>query len=144
MAPAGTVLVVEDDVALASVLTDYLLHELGYQVVVARDGAQARAALLAPEPYGLIFLDFHVPLLDVFELVETIRSSPQHEGTPVVLITAYSPAAPPPGRRLSRILQRLRDLPIDGWLTKPFGLDDVERILRDLGLSGRPGARAGG
>jgi CheY-like chemotaxis protein len=56
----GTVLVVEDNEDLRRV-TVSLLHDLGYNTMVARNGIEALAVLRAGEPVDLLFSDIVMP-----------------------------------------------------------------------------------
>lgn len=81
------VLVVDDDQAVAEMLSRYLSKE-GFEVSVAFDALQAIAALEAT-PVDAVVTDLMMPHLDGRALVRHIRSTPATHEIPVILITAF-------------------------------------------------------
>jgi DNA-binding response OmpR family regulator len=101
-----SILIVEDDIALASITADYLrLHnfsvELAHDGVAARECIQSRVG--SAYPYSLIILDVMLPGVDGLELCRELRRS--GVTTPIVILTA-------------------RDDDIDIVLGLEFGADD--------------------
>ena len=80
---SGRILVVDDDVALAEMISIVLRGE-GYTPVQAFDGAQALAAIEASLP-DLVLLDVMLPGLDGIEVCSRIRES---SGVPIIMLTA--------------------------------------------------------
>jgi CheY-like chemotaxis protein len=80
-------LVVEDDGAIAYLLR-FLLERHGWQVSVAEDGLQAMQAIEQGEPPRLVLLDAMLPVHDGLTLLARLRSLPQWQGVPVVMLTA--------------------------------------------------------
>lgn len=78
-----TVLIVDDEMALRSVLT-YALSEFGYRVLEASNGLQALDVLESNE-VDLVISDITMPEMDGFELVENI-----HKLYPKMLIQLVS------------------------------------------------------
>lgn len=105
------ILVVEDNVGLASVLFDNLTHE-GFDVTVVHDGSLAvpRAKELAPD---LILLDVMLPGEDGFSVCRSLR---QLRRTPIVMLTAK-------GQKEDRVLGL--KLGADDYVTKPFDLEEL-------------------
>ncbi|MBK9031287.1 MAG: response regulator [Myxococcales bacterium] len=69
---AETILVAEDEDALRRLVTA-ILAELGYQVLAARDGADAlRVAAAHPGPIHLLFTDFAMPKMNGLALATTL------------------------------------------------------------------------
>jgi len=81
-------MVVEDDPAIRSVLTD-LLGAIGYRVVPAESAEKALDLLRAISP-DLILTDVHMGAMSGVELVRRVKSDPRHEFTPVVVLSAIS------------------------------------------------------
>lgn len=117
--PVGdaTVLVVDDDVAIQSVLKRLLSAE-GLQVVIASDGRDALKAIEELQP-DLVLLDVLMPELDGFAVCRTLKSDPDTMLTPVVLLTA-----------LGAVDDRVRGIEAgaDDFLSKPF--ERVELLAR--------------
>jgi DNA-binding response OmpR family regulator/cellulose synthase/poly-beta-1,6-N-acetylglucosamine synthase-like glycosyltransferase len=80
------ILLVEDNFTFRE-LASYTLSSMGYEVAVAKDGAEAllRVDELAPD---LIVSDVMMPQLNGFELVKALRSNPETESIPIILLTA--------------------------------------------------------
>ncbi len=79
----GRVLVVDDDLALAEMLS-IVLQQDGLDVVHVADGAAALAAFRETRP-DLVLLDLMLPGLDGVEVCRRIRAE---SGVPIVMLTA--------------------------------------------------------
>ena len=77
------IMLVEDNEAIIMGL-EYLLSQEGYQVVTARNMAQAEE-LLARRDVGLVLLDIGLPDGDGFELCRKVKREGQ---TPVIFLTS--------------------------------------------------------
>jgi DNA-binding response OmpR family regulator len=125
---AKTILVVDDEQRLVSLIESYLSQE-GYRVVCAADGRQALQAAGREQP-DLIVLDVMMPEMDGYEFMRRHR---QEADTPIILLTA-----------------RVEDdekvigleLGADDYVTKPFRPRElVARIRSVLRRSGKAGGR---
>jgi two-component system chemotaxis sensor kinase CheA len=85
-AAAKRVLVVDDSVTTRS-LEKTILEAAGYDVMTARDGADAWQ-LLQQQGADLVVSDIEMPRMDGFALTEAIRSSKRFRDLPVILLTA--------------------------------------------------------
>jgi DNA-binding response OmpR family regulator len=112
-------LVVEDDCALAEVLT-YSLRQLGYAVDRADDGAAADT-ILRHEHFDLIVLDLGLPKLDGLEVLRRLRA--QDSPTPVLILSARDADE-----------QRVQGLDsgADDYLVKPFSINELVARVRAL------------
>ncbi|MFL5629297.1 MAG: response regulator transcription factor [Ktedonobacteraceae bacterium] len=120
---AQKILIIEDEAGIIHLLNLYL-KDAGYNVVVARDGADG-LALHAREHPDLLILDIMLPAIDGFEVCRRIR---QWSKTPILMLTAR-------GSEDDRI-QGL-ELGADDYLVKPFSprelVSRVRAILRRTG-----------
>jgi DNA-binding response OmpR family regulator len=80
---AGSVLLVEDEESLASLVEAYLAQE-GF-TVASVTSAEAALARIEQEPVRLVILDLNLPDMDGLELCRRIRL---HSAVPVVMLTA--------------------------------------------------------
>jgi DNA-binding response OmpR family regulator len=87
MNPSPTVLVVEDDVHIAQVLT-FMLERQGYRVTYAEDGRAAIQHIVSSPVPDLILLDVMLPYVDGFEVMAMIRARAGWETVPVLMLTA--------------------------------------------------------
>jgi CheY-like chemotaxis protein len=63
------------------------LKRAGFDVVIARDGAQGVAMALAEQP-ALILMDMGLPVLDGSEATRLIKAAPETKHIPVIALTA--------------------------------------------------------
>jgi two-component system response regulator ResD len=120
---AQKILIIEDEDGIIHLLNLYL-KDAGYEVVVAKDGADG-LALHAREHPDLVILDIMLPALDGFEVCKRIRAWSK---TPILMLTAR-------GDEDDRI-QGL-DIGADDYIVKPFSprelVSRVRAILRRVG-----------
>src|SRR3989344_2718037 len=79
------VLLVEDDIFLSSLLKNRLQKE-GIEVLLAKDGKEALNILKSTKP-DLILLDLILPEKSGFEVMGDMRSDPQFQEAPIVVIS---------------------------------------------------------
>jgi two-component system response regulator RegX3 len=121
----STVLVVEDEEAIASLVRAYLERD-GYRVTWAHTGAEALAAL-EREPAQLIVLDIGLPDIDGFDLCRQLRL---RGSVPIIMLTARDEEA-----------DRVAGLEVgaDDYISKPFSPRElVARIKAVLRRSTPP------
>jgi response regulator RpfG family c-di-GMP phosphodiesterase len=115
-----SVLVVDDDHTLRSVLTSWV-HSFGYEVRQAENAAEALDAL-DHEPSDVALCDIHMPGRDGVWLASQIRE--RHPSTAIIMATA--------ARDVDLALSSLRTEVVD-YLLKPFGHARLLEALR-LGM----------
>ncbi|KWX88564.1 transcriptional regulator, partial [Paenibacillus riograndensis] len=106
-----SILIVEDEEAIARVLAAYL-KKAGFQVTLAADGRTALEAFETAPP-SLILLDINLPNMDGFELLGLIR---EKSSCPVIMLTARDSI----GDRLAGL-----DGGADDYMSKPFIPEEV-------------------
>ena len=79
------VLVIEDDVFLAQLLTNRIA-KVGAVVLRAVDGEEGIKMIKQSRP-DLVLLDLILPKKSGFELLEDMRSDPSTQGTPVIIVS---------------------------------------------------------
>jgi len=113
--PQATILVVDDDEAIRTVVS-LVLSDEGYDVVTAEHGRAALDRLATVQP-DLILLDMRMPIMDGWELARAYRSAPEPRASIVVLTAAHDAAS------------RAAQIEAAGYLAKPFGLDDLLAVV---------------
>lgn len=117
------ILVIEDEDGIIHLLNLYL-KDAGFDVVVAKDGADG-LAMHAREHPDLVILDIMLPTIDGFEICRRIRAWSK---TPILMLTARSSE--------DDRIQGL-DTGADDYLVKPFSprelVSRVRAILRRTG-----------
>src|SRR5574337_1982637 len=111
-----TVLVVDDEQEIASLLRSYLERD-GHRVIVAADGEAALRAVEAASP-DLVVLDLMLPHLDGWEVSRRIRALMP---IPIIMLTARD-------REDDKI--RGLELGADDYVTKPFSPREVVARVR--------------
>src|SRR5918911_1081674 len=81
-----SILVVDDDVDTCRNLSD-ILHDLGYHVDVAHDGASA-LELVRQRPYAVALLDLKMPGMDGLTLYRELRKL--RADTVAIIVTAFA------------------------------------------------------
>jgi CheY-like chemotaxis protein len=118
-AGARRVLVVDDNVAAAQMLS-MLVSRLGrHQVDTAHDGPSAIEKVRASHP-EVVLLDIGLPAMDGYEVGRAIREDPRFDDVLIVALTGY-------GQEEDR--RRSREAGIDEHLVKPAAIEDIERML---------------
>ncbi len=115
----SSVLVVEDDRAVRDAIERALAFE-GYDVAVARDGAEALATVAESEPDAIV-MDVAMPHVDGLEACRRLRA--RGLTTPILMLTARH-----------EITDRVAglDAGADDYLIKPFALEELLARLRAL------------
>jgi adenylate cyclase len=129
------ILVVDDNEANVDILQTRL-DALGYQVITARDGAEALAKARAELP-DLILLDIMMPKLDGLEVTRRLKADTSLPFMPIILVTAKAD---------SRDVVAGLDAGGDEYLTKPIDhaalAARVRSILRIKALHDQTEAQA--
>ncbi|MFV9506728.1 MAG: response regulator [Oscillochloridaceae bacterium umkhey_bin13] len=119
--PCHRILLVEDDNHIGRII-ELALPELGYPyefitVLSAEEGFE----LWMREPFDLLLTDYNLRGMTGIQLIEQLKA---HGVTaPMVLVTAYDS---PEVRRAARNLE------LEGYLPKPFFMDDLLGTVREL------------
>jgi CheY-like chemotaxis protein/HPt (histidine-containing phosphotransfer) domain-containing protein len=113
------ILVAEDDAINQKVILRQL-GLLGHVAEIASDGREA-LGLWRANRYALLLTDLHMPEMDGYELVETIRRE-EAPGTrlPIVALTANA---------VQGEAARAKAVGMDGYLTKPLQLARLQAVL---------------
>ncbi|OIJ41913.1 response regulator [Massilia timonae] len=122
-----TILIVEDEAELASVIADYA-RAAGYVPAVCGDGLEALAAIRHAPP-SLVVLDLMLPGLDGLSLCRAVRA---FSSVPIVMVTARV-------EEVDRLLGL--ETGADDYLCKPFSPRELmARIKAILRRAGTPAA----
>lgn len=119
---AKKILTVDDSISMRQMIS-FTLRENGYEVVEAVDGQDA-ISKAQNQSFDLIFTDQNMPNVDGLTLIQMLRVLPQHEKTPILMLTTEA----------SDDMKKMgRAAGATGWLVKPFDpqklLDIVKKVL---------------
>lgn len=113
------VLLVEDDVQISEVITEYFNGKDEIQISVARDGEEGLDLVYETE-YDLVLLDVMMPGMDGFQLCREIR---KNSIVPIIFLTARG--------REEDVLYGY-DLGCDDYIVKPFSLAELYAKVKAL------------
>ena len=116
--PPIRVLVVDDNVDAADTM-ELLLRELGAQVSVARDGAQALEKFDEADP-AVVLLDIGMPGMDGYEVARRLRQRYPQRALSIVGLSGW-------GQERDR--QRGREAGFDHHLVKPADIEALQTLL---------------
>ena len=114
----GTILVVEDEADLVWVIRFNLEME-GYRTFVAPNG-EAALEMLAADPPDVMLLDLMMPVMDGWTVLEEMRERGLKR--PKIIVISARTAA---GDRA-----RAARYDVDGFVAKPFDMDELLEIIR--------------
>jgi DNA-binding response OmpR family regulator len=115
------VLVADDEDDVRDLVT-FRLTRSGYEVLEARDGAEALELAIAHTP-DLAVLDAMMPKLDGYELTRRLRAEPATSAMPIILLTARTQEAD---------VTRGFEAGADDYLKKPFSPEELVARVRSL------------
>jgi DNA-binding response OmpR family regulator len=124
MTEASRLLLIADDDEDILQLLSFRLERAGYEIVQARNGAEALRLAIELRP-ALAVLDVMMPGLTGFEVTRELRANEETRTMPIILLTAKAQA--------SDVSQGMA-AGADEYVKKPFDARDlkdrVERLLR--------------
>lgn len=106
---------------------------LANEVIAVRDGVEAIDYLLRQGPYvgrpegnpAVVLLDLKLPRVDGLQVLERIRSEPQLDRLPVVILTS--------SQEEQDVLKSYR-LGVNAYVVKPVGFKEFIDAVQDLGI----------
>jgi CheY-like chemotaxis protein len=127
-----TVLIVDDNATNRRILLE-ILRNWGMKPVTANSAAEAfqllKKAAARGEPFGLVISDVNMPEADGFMLAKQIRSDPEVQQIPLIMLTS--------GGRAGDVARR-QEFKIAGSLMKPVKQSELFDVIVGLNRSSRP------
>jgi CheY-like chemotaxis protein len=121
-----SILLLEDNADMLTLLSQ-VLEWGGHQVIAGRNGTEGLALLSQAESApGLIICDMLMPGMDGTAFLEHLRSNPAWSHIPFVMMSA---------RASEEERESAMSLGANGFLTKPFSLDDFNGLLNHWGFA---------
>ena len=108
------ILIVDDSLSVRKSLSQ-LVQDAGYEPLLARDGVEALDVLQKSRP-NLVLTDLEMPRMTGLELAKHIRSNPENDELPIMMITS---------RTMDKHKKQAQKAGINQYITKPFSEDDL-------------------
>ncbi len=115
----GSVLVVEDEPAILRIVIA-VLRGMGCDTVAARD-AETASRLVSEWKPDVVIADVRLPGMTGVELTRRIKEDEATSSTPVLLMSAFGEPRGHPG---------------DGFLKKPFEIEQLEQVVTEYLATG--------
>ncbi len=123
-----TILIVDDEQFILEACKD-MLTKIGYNIILAGSGEEAVETFRSNGDIDLIILDMVMPGMDGLEAYEHFKGiDPEVK---VIISSGYS---------ITDITEKIQGLGCDEYIQKPFTLNQISRIIREL-LDGRSDLR---
>jgi len=113
------ILIVDDNPNMSTLLSD-ILEIFDFEGFHAENGKDALDRLRQSK-YDMVFTDLRMPQMDGYDLLDAIKN--EHPSMPVVVVTGYAVG----DNREHELAQKA-----DGFLHKPFKVNEIESILSNL------------
>ena len=117
------ILISDDSISMRQMLM-FTLTEADYEVTEADNGLRA-LELAKKQQFDLVITDVNMPVLDGLSLVKELRSLPQYQFKPILMLTTESD---PEKKKIAK------QAGATGWIVKPFDPDKllatVKKVLR--------------
>lgn len=103
------ILIADDNENIRDALT-YLLEDEGYELQLAKDGADALRKVRERKP-DILFLDIMMPEINGYDVCRTIKNDPDLKNIYVIMLTARGQVAEQ---------ERGKEVGADEYIVKPF------------------------
>jgi len=113
---------VDDDLELVRLVETALLEEDLWEVMTANDGEAGLELILVEQP-DLVILDVMMPGLTGWEISKYLRTKPDWNDTPILMLTGI-------GERMNALTAPLYGA--TAHLDKPFDVEDLLETVRQL------------
>ncbi len=119
---AGARILLAEDSPLNQQVAVELLDEVGVEVEVAGNGAEAVAMVLReiPCPFDAVLMDVQMPVMDGFEATRTIRKYENLRHLPIIALTAHA---------ISGDREKCVAAGMDDYVSKPIDSRQLFRVL---------------
>ncbi len=125
------ILLIDDEVDLLETI-QYQFESKGFEVITAQDGLEGLERLKTDSP-DLIILDMNMPRMNGVEFYQNICGESGKPSHPVLVLTARA-----------NMEQLFRELDIDGFMSKPFDIDqlvkEADTIIKKRSRGGQEGS----
>jgi len=122
---SGKIMVV-DDARVVRVSLGRMMGSLGFEVLKCEDGQQAMDTLQEHPDVKLILLDWHMPVMNGYDFLVSMREMGAHKQSPMVMMVTTE-------ANIDSMMKALA-AGADEYIMKPFDIDMIKSKLDLLGL----------
>lgn len=115
------ILIVDDEPNILMSL-EFLMKKKGYEVYIARDGAEALDIISVERP-NIIILDIMMPNVDGYEVCQSVKQDDALKDTKVIFLSAKSK---------EEDVKKGYDVGADLYVTKPFSTRELIKQVAQL------------
>ncbi|MFC1523127.1 PleD family two-component system response regulator [Elusimicrobiota bacterium] len=115
------VLIVDDEPELLKLLS-VIIDKAGYSATTSHTSAGGMKLALKKK-FDLIILDVYMPILDGWEVLRQIRSNPETQNTPVIMLTSADTV---------KDIDKAYSMKANAYMIKPVDPDAFETKVREL------------
>lgn len=116
---------VVDDSRVARAMVSRMVESLGFEVILAEDGADALAKVEEIERLDAVVTDWNMPVMDGAELAKSLRRHERHYGVPILMVSSETD-----NRRVAKALLS----GVDEYLFKPVDEAMIRGRLEIMGV----------
>ncbi|MGH8237696.1 MAG: response regulator [Steroidobacteraceae bacterium] len=117
-----TILVVDDSSTMRQQVS-MALKQAGFATLEAEDGRQGAAKRAANRSISMVICDVNMPHMNGLEMVEQVKSKPEHKALPILMLTTEGQSA---------LIRRAKQAGAVGWIVKPFDANQLVQTVRHL------------
>jgi len=115
--------IVADDSMLTRKIVIKYLAPLGYETIQAANGGEVIKILNSEQsPPGLILMDWNMPVLDGYQVLQMLGKDDRYKGIPVIMLTSESD---------DTNRNQALDAGASGYITKPFTAEDLLQTINE-------------
>jgi two-component system chemotaxis response regulator CheY len=118
-------LVIDDSRAMRLILGG-TMRQLGFEVIEAGNGREALDRIREQGKPDVALVDWNMPVMSGFELVQAVRSDPSLDGMPLIMVTTET--------EMDQVATALA-AGANEYVMKPFTRDVLKGKLEMLGLA---------
>jgi CheY-like chemotaxis protein len=118
------ILIVDDEPIIRELILQIIdeIEDIDIQAIEACDGEEG-LELIKKEKPDIVLLDIMMPKMSGFEVCRVLQKQPPSWNMKIVMLTAK-------GQEVDK--QTAKELGVKWYVTKPFRIDDIIKLLREL------------
>ena len=122
------ILIIDDDVSLATMFKNQLMSQEGYEIDTIYDGRKGLDMMITNPVYDLLILDIMMPYFSGIEVLKVMAKNNQLKNIPVLLVSAL----PITYNKSDKTLHGFKKFNVKGVLEKPFEKDELLEMIKKI------------